>query len=67
MTQGCNAWFYCEDKACTVWQTGEAVTEGQCILIAASPNPQPEPRLEDVTTPDDFFSYQAGYIKGAPP
>lgn len=33
--------------------------------MTASIRPQREPRLEDVTQPDDYFSYQAGYIKGA--
>ena len=66
VTAGCNAWFYCEDTACVDWQTTEAVTTGQCILMTASVKPQPEPLLKDVTKPDDFFSYQAGYIKGAP-
>lgn len=65
VTAACNAWFYCEDEACTDWQTMSKVTDGQCIVMTASPRPQPEPRLEDVTKPHDFFNYQAGYIKGA--
>lgn len=64
-TAACNAWFFCEDKACVDWQSGETVTNGRCILMSASQRPQPEPRLEDVTKPHDFFSYQAGYRKGA--
>ena len=64
--QACNAWFYCEDKRCTDWQTGAGMGKSHCILMTADSAPQPEPRLEDVTKPNDFFSYQAGYMKGAP-
>jgi hypothetical protein len=32
--------------------------------MAASARPQPEPRYRDVKEPFDFFSYQAGYLKG---
>ena len=67
VTESCNAWFFCEDSLCTDWQTGASVTKSHCILMKAAPEPQPEPRLQDVTTPDDFFSYQAGYMKGGPP
>lgn len=65
MTARCNAWFYCEDAACKDWQTRQTVAKQQCILMRASAGPQPEPRLEDVTEPNDFSSYQAGYLKGA--
>ena len=32
--------------------------------MAASARPQPEPRYQDVKEPFDFFSFQAGYLKG---
>lgn len=38
--------------------------KGGCLLLATDVRPQPEPQLADFTTPDSFFSFQAGYIKG---
>ena len=35
-----------------------------CILLAADARPQPEPQLADVTAPNGFFTFQAGYHKG---
>ena len=32
--------------------------------MTANARPQPEPQFWDVKQPFDFFSYQAGYLKG---
>ena len=66
VTEGCNAWFFCEDdRGCYDWQTQLTVGRGFCVLMAASARPQPEPQMQDVVEPFDFFGYQAGYLKGA--
>ena len=66
VTAGCNAWFFCTDAGgCQDWQSGEAVDLGGCLLLAADQAPQPEPLLADVAAPGGFFSFQAGYVKGA--
>ena len=64
-TAGCNAWFYCEDDTgCVDWQTQRSIGRGFCILMTGSARPQPEPQYGKVKQPFDFFSYQAGYLKG---
>ena len=65
VTDGCNAWFFCEDdRGCYDWQTQLSVELSQCVLMAASTRPQPEPQRSDLARPLDFSSYQAGYLKG---
>ena len=67
-TDGCNAWFYCEeDRGCFDWQSQRRVERGVCVLMTASARPQPEPQYREEKQPFDFFSYQAGYLKGELP
>ena len=65
VTEECNAWFFCEDdRGCYDWQTQLTVDQSQCVLMAATTRPQPEPKRGDLMRPLDFSSYQAGYLKG---